>query len=724
MGDRNRKPNFVPLLSLLSILARSCHIPVEDDCDVSDSDSDSDGHCLVAATNEWNPYMTENAQGVSQKFMYKLPARDARTLTSKELIVRILGEKATIPQMWSSKDGMEQDLGTIVAQYVSHICFNSEDVSNCVCKVAGKIIIDKKADEQKLAATALTSMLHVNDQYMKNRVYSALNCIVKGIDINSDFEKEVIFLLETLIIELGSRTGGEGGFEAEVQCHSIMLDKLEELVTLLDQSRSHTVKQKLFTLIKVMLHVPSRDKAPCHELNYQTVPGLILACYTGESLDCYIPVRKEIERKKKTTGEIVPYTDIETVKDKIFDLLTGLYISVNDSIAGKSTSAAKEFVLHQDPIATVCASAAFSEYFMALRHCLTGPEGQRRAMQDPIWILTMADAMLVTFWVIDHDDRISKRCHIDVLKGEMILLFERLVQLDAKQFFDALVEGRISSSLNTSTDPIPSGHGSGDDPVSKMLEVFVTSNDNAAFNNTYTVHFYKLLMALADHSSVFLKTLLKHDNWAWSLTAFVLNQNPADRGYLYQTILDGTKHYVKSHEAFRRKVYKRLVECNSLFLHNRLDNGALELLLAIFGAEGNAERTDNHMDEDASPLFCISSFVSSKTGGMSRLSLALRAVFGKLSGENFCDLDVSDLSLCLKCMLLVLQPLSPREANQVMIGAWPEVDETNFVLTQIVTMTSQEWKLECSNSIAEVVDIARKLQRFLLTTQSAVANKQ
>ena len=41
MGDRNNRPNFLSLLSLLSILIRSGNLPYESEFDVSDSDSDT-----------------------------------------------------------------------------------------------------------------------------------------------------------------------------------------------------------------------------------------------------------------------------------------------------------------------------------------------------------------------------------------------------------------------------------------------------------------------------------------------------------------------------------------------------------------------------------------------------------------------------------------------------------------------------------------------------------
>jgi len=403
--------------------------------------------------------------------------------------------------------------------------------------------------------------------------------------------------------------------------------------------------------------------------------------------------------------------------------LSGLYISINDSIIARSTNAVKDFTLNQDALLAVCNSANFSEYFVALRLCLTGPKAERRALHDETWIQTVTDSLLATFWTIDQDDRHSKRCHIDILKGEMILLFERFVELDVDQFFAALVERR-SHCLNAGdSSPTPTNYsGTEENPITKLLEVFVTSSDNTIFNNTYMVHFYRILMALADHNSIFLMALLRHDNWTWSLSAFVLNQSVAGKNRLYRTLLDGTIKYLEFHKLFRRKVYKKVVESSSLFLQNRVDIGAIELLSAIFRIEGS-EQLEHQRASNASPS-CISSFISSKTGGMSRLSSATRSTFTKLSGNECSYHDISDLGLCLSCILLPLQTLSQEEIDE-MIQSWVEVDDTNFVLTQIITRTKDEWKLDCAeDAIMEIVDLARNLQHFLLPSETSFGNKQ
>lgn len=87
-------------------------------------------------------------------------------------------------------------------------------------------------------------------------------------------------------------------------------------------------------------------------------------------------------------------------------------------------------------------------------------------------------------------------------------------------------------------------------------------------------------------------------------------------------------------------------------------------------------------------------------------------------------LDVNCLSLYLTCMLQVLTPLRPAQVKKVMISSWPELDEINFILTQIMTRRSEEWNLDCESLIIEVVNVARNLQNMLLSSKITGINKQ
>jgi len=712
MGDRSRKPNFGPLISLLANLARSAHVPGEDDCDVSDSDSDYDldnGAYPSSTVLEWSPFLIHSVEPKDGSLFYKLPARDARALCSKDLLEKILPAKAHLPANIRLKDDLKLDWDRNISDFACHLCFDNIDASKAVCSAVETIIKEKKSDQAGLSAKVLMALLHINDRRQESRIDSVASTIFNGIHANIEYEKELCLLLDTIIIEVASRSLGEEGFEGEVQFYNLMVDILEQLAILIEPNSSCQVKHRFFSLLKAML--PTQDRIPTTQMYLDSNAGLVQISYSGRGLLCHTQIEEEISKKKKETGKTVPYGFVETVKDKIFDLLTGLYLSVNECITSKGTSnvISKVFIVNQDITAAISACAAYSEYFMAMRQCLEGAQGLRRALQDPTWIKTFSEAMLPSFGSIDQDDRRSKRYHIDILKGEMILLFERLVQLDADQFHDAITCQNHERHK-------------GDVPTVNLLEVFVTSSDNHVFNNMYTVHYYRLLMALGDHSSPFLHSILDHDNWIWSVAAFVLNQTSTNRGVLYDTLLNRTQMYIAKNSGFRRKVYKKVTQDSQLFKHNTIDVGGLELLSSIFEAENDSLGVDVYRGGSDAEFSCIKSFVSSKTGGMSRLSSGISIAFSKLSERNTSHINVNELSICLTCMHVIFISLKGTQLKQ-MFSAWPEIDDFNAILTQITT-TRNEDPDYCTDSIKEIENIASKLQDTILAAQSTVSNKQ
>lgn len=709
MGDRNRKPNFGPLISLLATLARSAHVPGEDECDISDSDSESgsdSGAGVPTAVLAWSPYLIHCNGQEDQTYFYKLPARDSRALCNKDLLGSILPTKAHLPSNIRSKDDSRLDWKQSMIDFVCHLCFNNIDASKVVCCTAETIIKDKKTDHAELSVKVLIALVQINDRYLENRIEYVVSSLLNGIRANADYEKELCLLLDYLIIEVASRSEGDGGFEGEVQFHNLMFEHLEQIATLIELSTTCQVKHRFFSFLKVML--PAQGSTPTTELLLDANAGLVQISYSGRGLLCHTQIREEIKKRKKKAGKIVPYYDIESAKDMIFDLLNGLYHPVSECITSQSTSTAisKALIVNPDMKGAISACAAYSEYFMAMRQCLEGPQGLRRILKDSSWIQSFSEAILPSFWSIDHDDRQSTRCHIDILKGEMILLFECLVQLDAIQFYDVL------TCQNQETRER-------EGQSAKMLEVFVTSSDNFAFNNTYTVHYYRLLMALGDQSSLFLDAMLNHDNWTWSLGAFVLNQCPSTRGALFETLLYGTQTYIAKNSGFRRKIFKKVTQDSQLFKQNAVDVGALELLLSIFQAETKLRGDTANTDE----FSCIKSFVSGKVGGMSCLSSGISTSFGKLSEHSSSHMSANELSLCLRCMWLALRSLNEMQLKQIMLGAWPEVDDLNSILTQIITGRNQSQD-DCRETVKEIKDTACKLQNMMVAAQATSSNKQ
>lgn len=90
------------------------------------------------------------------------------------------------------------------------------------------------------------------------------------------------------------------------------------------------------------------------------------------------------------------------------------------------------------------------------------------------------------------------------------------------------------------------------DSVSKLLEIYVTSiRENDAYNSKYMSHYYNLLLLLAGRHVEFCRKMLDHNNWRWSLRAFVLGSTGRDCGSLSQIIFQGTLRYVEEDDVFR-----------------------------------------------------------------------------------------------------------------------------------------------------------------------------
>jgi hypothetical protein len=114
---------------------------------------------------------------------------------------------------------------------------------------------------------------------------------------------------------------------------------------------------------------------------------------------------------------------------------------------------------------------------------------------------------------------------MDILEGEMVVFCEHLAGLDPEQFItNEILDGSIySSSSGNVAQPLNIATMS--DPITLMMEVFITSNNNFDYNNTYMAHFYSLLALLADNNEHFYKASLNHGNLRWTLRASFLNQN-------------------------------------------------------------------------------------------------------------------------------------------------------------------------------------------------------
>jgi hypothetical protein len=758
MGDRDKRPNFLPLLSLLSTLIRSGNLQDESNFDVSDSDSDSSmgekdglGGSNLSAYSVSNKLLTKACLEAchSSNMIYELPRRDSYFVGRREFLETMLNEVAsqnTNKNQLFHRNALAQTVGEIVC----HICSDNLEKTLTICALALRVIKDRKAHESAIAVQVLTSLLHIRDKHFCQRIKSATTSIFEGLDANSEYEKELLLLLGALHDELLHRSSDKKGPEEEVCFYGIILENLDKIISLFGQNVTDSVKHKILGLVRSLL--PIRKATLSFGNSKSRSEKMILLAYSGYSLQGlnYLESEESKERHKLSNNvtsqnprdedKMMNYLDEETIKDKIFIALKDLHMSVADAITVQCSKARNDYFVPQGHHgilnhSQLVESSTFFEYFTALRECLTGPGTERRLSRDGHWIHDITEYLLPAFWKIDNGGRNQNRSPADILKGEMIVFFEHLAGLDPTQFINAILDGSIYSSssgnaaqpLNIATSKTVS------DPITKMMEVFITSNNNFDYNNTYMAHFYSLLALLADNNEQFYKAVLNHENWRWALRAFVLNQNVAKSGRLYDVILRNTLKYVEDDEKFRKVIFKTLVgtEGKECFLEQSNPNNAvLKILATIFDSELL------HNEENETNLCCVPSFISGECGGMSKISSMAKKVFSQLSETGFAK-NPSDavkllesLYFCINCMYLIINALDVNDVKKIMTQSWPEVDEVNSIFTQIITRSEDEWVISHQDShiakkiVIKIVSISKDLQRLLISASANDGRRQ
>jgi len=265
--------------------------------------------------------------------------------------------------------------------------------------------------------------------------------------------------------------------------------------------------------------------------------------------------------------------------------------------------------------------------------------------------------------------------------------------------------------------------------VSKLLEVFVTSvRGNEIYNAKYMSHYYNLLRLLADRNKNFKRRLLEHNNWRWSLRAFVLGHTGCDSGPLYDVIFGGILRHVEDDSAFRHVILSYLAAENceggkrSLLTQSRLETSGLKLVIKIF--ECDRRRTSDSRDSNDEENL-IANFVDEPHRGLSQLSTCVekfhRSLEEECSNSNDTtadskgsvtkgtrnagggaavlvgtstaktDIILEGLALSLECLCFILNAYGMNQVRSLMSSNWPEVDDMNFICTQIVTRTQDEW---------------------------------
>lgn len=249
----------------------------------------------------------------------------------------------------------------------------------------------------------------------------------------------------------------------------------------------------------------------------------------------------------------------------------------------------------------------------------------------------------------------------------------------------------------------------GIDHVSKLLEVYVTSmRCNESYNFDYMAHYYSLLVLLADRYEEFQRKLLDHNNWTWSLRAFVLGGTGRASGPLYDVLFPAVLRYIEDDFDFRSSLLTFIISetldggKRSLITQSRIETATFKLLIKIFECGGR-----QCSGEDFN---LVTTFVDKQNHGLSQLSDAVYKFHKKFTEESttsgtatnhepptknndsIIDRSTSPclegLSLSLECICIVLNAFGMNQLRTLM-SIWPEVDDMNFNCTQIVTY---EWE--------------------------------
>lgn len=446
------------------------------------------------------------------------------------------------------------------------------------------------------------------------------------------------------------------------------------------------------------------------------------------------------------------YLDEEDIKEKTFSILKRIFDTICETVATQSTRTARTksggiTMQGRNRFSNgfegfIVDSAAFFEYFEALRICLSGSKVQEQICNDKDWIFEVSSVLLRSLWKIDDEGRMEKRPSTDTTKGEIILLIELLLELDPNQCIRALQnDARDPSSPSSAKHAketniiVHDNRIASTDNTTKMLEMYVTNSaSNADYNDRYMAHYYSILLRLAECNTDFCHAMLSHDNWRWALKSFVLSHTSSDSGKLYSVILNGTLKYVGENVKFREAIFRQLLKLDgkdsrSSTDQERIEIGYIQLLLAVFDGE-KTSHSSIEGNSDTVAMNCISHFVQGSCGGMSKLSSILKKSITVLQEADSKQLSpgiavLKLLSLCLQCMYLTLSPFGINRVREIMQDCWPEVDDVNFMLTQIKTRTDNEWQqsYEVSSdakiTVMQIITQASEVLTILASVEAA-----
>ena len=332
-------------------------------------------------------------------------------------------------------------------------------MSRLVCEVAETIVRDKKYYQAEIALDTLLSLIHIDDMFTKQRVAFVFKTIMAVIQENIDFEKESCCILNSIFVELTARTGKKAQYGL-IEFYNHIVEHFEHLASMF---KSHETPKGIARSYGALLH--ALVSIDCEKkIDFKSSDDVIRLRYGGRSVHCLFKVQEKIEFSKHLPqGKLIPFSNIESLKDAVFEDLVKRINSLHKHLKRDDNKILQD-KSNKEEIDAIVESSSFSDYFSALRCCLKGPRGKIRVDTKSKLIESVVKEVLDIFWKVDDAVRSSKRYHADILKGEIVLLLDELLIVDPRQTVAVLEE---KPSI--------------DDTFTQMLEVYVTTSTSAEY---------------------------------------------------------------------------------------------------------------------------------------------------------------------------------------------------------------------------------------------------
>ena len=555
---------------------------------------------------------------------------------------------------------------SILKNIVCHLAFNNIDCTRLICEISGHMFEDRKADEFLLALEALLSVIQINDAYVENRIETVMNALITGINCNLKYEKESITIINGITSVLKNRTKGVSGTMAEASLHKWIMECIESepLDWFRRQNTTGEVRHCIIGLLQSLLPVDQETITVSDEYKKKIIESSNFHKHdvnmTNENYESkstsyasktkvdhdviVIGVVNNNDSKKGNEAESiitkwnqatnqsfnpkysdsnktphysssVPYLSGKVVKKRLFFSLINIFDIVSKAIRTQASRSSAKFEnrnaqpnssmhnsVNHNAAEKFIDSSILATYFETLGSCLTGDDYEKGLLLQRHGGINERLASLL--WEIDEEGRAEQRPSADIVKGEIIKLYEKMIKLHSSVGEEIALNFSLPMELPIDVDSVEkcdidksdkkespgfshdkilkkkksgkrligatneSNSNDNDrkskearieeiedyrenkvDSVSKLLEIYVTSlRENMSYNVKYMSHYYSLLLLIAEEHDSFRRRILSHNNWRWALKAFVIAKNEQDYNALTRIIFEGTMKFIRDKE--------------------------------------------------------------------------------------------------------------------------------------------------------------------------------